>query len=150
MMKEEFDDVESRLKAVKFRPAPPGLRETILAVARKRKEATAWTTPLLRACLAACGGILVAVLALDALAAQSQSNRILALLNGAGATPSSFEARWAPIADDLQGVLESAEIEWGKRLMASREKTKAYDRADTLKYLLQEDSNASAMAKDLD
>jgi len=150
MMKKEFDDVESRLKAVKFRPAPPGLRETILGAARKRKKAAAWTTPLLRACLAACGGILVAVLALDALAARSQLSHILALFDGAGEPPSNFEAKWALLAEDLQGVLESAEIAREKRLMVSREKMKAYDRADTLKYLLQEDRNASAMAKDLD
>ncbi len=82
----ERRDIEGLLGSVKLKAAPPELREKVLRAAAKRREETAWTTPLLRQCMVACAALLLVVSIADGLMSRTQRDRLIAL--GGGPRPS--------------------------------------------------------------
>lgn len=115
-------DIERLLRSLPLKPAPPGLRERILKPAKAEREARAWTTPLLRACLAAGTGLLVLIFALDAVATRSQTVRLQALLGATRTTQSEAGREWASLDKDLGDSLTPDELAREKRILAFRQK----------------------------
>lgn len=112
-------EVERFLRSIVPRPAPPGLREKVLVRARGERQARAWTTPLLRACLAACGALLVLALVTDAFLSRQQTRRIQALLDGTGTSQIDFGREGADLAAELGGFLDPKQLalirDWASR-----------------------------------
>lgn len=77
-------NVEEMLRSAELKPAPPGLREKVLKAAANHKEEAAWTTPLLRWCLAGCVVALSVIFVADGLVTRTQQNRLQAVLDGFG------------------------------------------------------------------
>jgi hypothetical protein len=115
-------DIEPLLRSLPLKPAPPGLRERVLKPAKAEREARAWTTPLLRACLAACAGLLMLIFALDAVATRSQTVRLQALLGATRTTQSEAGREWASLDKDLGDSLTPDELAREKRILAFRQK----------------------------
>jgi len=120
--REEDAHTETLLRSLPLKPAPPGLRERILKPAKAEREARAWTTPLLRACLAAGAGLLVLIFALDAVATRSQTVRLQALLGATRTTQSDSVQEWTSLDKDLGDSLTPDELAREKRILAFRQK----------------------------
>jgi len=90
----ENDDIENRLKCLKLKQVPPGLREKVLETAVRRARAEALTTPLLRWCLAGCATILAAVFIADSAVTRHQNSHLRALFDGSGQTPAERSRKW--------------------------------------------------------
>jgi hypothetical protein len=116
-------DIEKRLQSVKLTPVPPGLREKVLGAALERKEATAWTTPLLRKCLAGCAVLLAAVFIADASASRTQNARVQAILDGTRITQSDEVRQWNAELEELRDAVGPGEIVRERWLLA-RQKVK--------------------------
>lgn len=142
--------LERTLESLALKPALPGLRERVLDAARKEREERAWTTPLLRACLAGCAVILIVIFALDGVASSNQARRLQALLDGNRMTGVAADTEWASLVKDLSGVLSPAELAREKRLLARQGRTyHGYD-FTLIKDFLKEDHDGSEIPKDPD
>jgi hypothetical protein len=128
-------DIEKRLQSVKLTPVPPGLREKVLGAALERKEATAWTTPLLRKCLVGCGLVLTIVFIADAGAGRTQNARVQAILDGTRFTQSDPLKQWNAELEELRDAVGPGEITREKRFRAQQ------------KQVLTRDSNARLRAR---
>jgi hypothetical protein len=149
MMSENYDDIEKRLKSIILKPAPPGLRDRILDTASKRQEAVAWTTPLLRKCLAGCAVLLALVFFTDLFLSRAQQNRLRALIDGSRQvqSPVDDESRWlAEVLEDPIGPNRLVQ----KEMAIVRQKNAAQvRREDILMQLLKEDFGDNETTKNL-
>ncbi|MGA2534280.1 MAG: hypothetical protein ABSG19_14740 [Candidatus Aminicenantales bacterium] len=116
-------EIEGRLKTIRLTPAPPGLREKILGAAQERKEATAWTTPLLRKCLAGCAVLLAVIFIADAGANRTQNARAQAVLDGTRITQTDEAKQWNAELEELRDALGPGGIARERSLQA-RQKIK--------------------------
>ncbi len=150
MNKEEERKLERTLASLAPIPAPQGLRERVLDAARKERQERAWTTPLLRACLAGCGVILIAVFALDGAASGKQASRLQALLDGNRISGSASDTEWASVAKDLGDVLSPADLAREKRLLAHQGPRAGNRPSGSIMEFLKENHDGSEIPKDLD
>jgi hypothetical protein len=114
------DEIERRLRSVRLGPAPPGLREKVLGAAREAKTATAWTTPLLRKCLAGCAVIMAAAFVADTAASSRQNARFQALLGGTRAAETDQDREGEPEDKELRDVLGPNALHVEKGPLAQR------------------------------
>ncbi len=98
-------DIERSLRSVTLKAAPPELREKVLRAAAKRREETAWTTPLLRRCLVACAIVLLVVFVADGLISRTQKDRFIALTGGPRPAASRSDDESALLAEALGGTV---------------------------------------------
>jgi hypothetical protein len=144
-------DIEKQLKSVRLRPAPPGLREKVLGAAQERKEATAWTTPLLRRCLAGCAALLAVVFIADDAATRKQNVRFQAILDGAHFTQSDQAKQWNEELEELRDALGPNDLAREKRLLALQKKEPSRNPGEGLwKGLSSEDIDGNKNTKDFD
>jgi hypothetical protein len=149
MSKDEARDIEERLKEIKLKPVPPGLKDKVLEAAREHKEESAWTTPLLRWCLAGCAALLAVVFITDGLVSHAQQNRLQALFDGSRTTPRLTEDGSRMLAEVL-GELASEKL-LVQSEMAAEKQTKAEQirREEILKELLLEDFDGNESKKNI-
>jgi hypothetical protein len=116
-------EIEGRLKTIRLTPAPPGLREKILGAAQERREATAWTTPLLRKCLVGCAVLLAVIFVADAGASRTQNARVQVILDGTRITRSDAVEQWNAQLKELSDAIGPGVIARERSLQA-RQKIK--------------------------
>ena len=81
MIEHDAEDIEESLKRIVPKPAPPGLRQRVLASAlESRKDAA--LTPRMRIAAIVCSILIVAILGADSLLGRHESAQIAALLDG--------------------------------------------------------------------
>ena len=90
--------MERELGRLAAAPVPPGLRQRVLGRAQEARSQTA-LSPWMRAAAVACGALIVAVLAIDPIAARQEAARMTALLDG--------RATSNPAADGLSELAEA-------------------------------------------
>jgi len=144
-------DIKERLRDVKLRPAPPGLRKRILAAARQRQEALAWTTPPLRKCLVGCAALLAAVFIADASASRTQNARIQAILDGTRITQSDGVKQWNAELEELRDAVGPGEIARERWLQARQKIKPSRGPSDEIwRELSREDLDGNKITKNLD
>jgi hypothetical protein len=116
-------DFEKRLKSIRLKEAPAGLREKILGTARQRQEATAWTTPLLRKCLAGCSVLLAVIFLADAGASRTQNARVQAILDGTRISRPEAVEQWNTQLEELRDAVGPGDFS-RERWLQARQKIK--------------------------
>ena len=103
MIEHDAEDIEESLKRIVPKPAPPGLRQRVLASAlESRKDAA--LTPRMRIAAIVCSILIVAVLGADSLLGRHESAQIAALLDDPGVLAQVEEdvrLLWAEVGGDL-------------------------------------------------
>jgi|GEM_PF-948059 len=148
MNEDEARDVEERLKEIQVKPAPPGLRRRVLDAAAKHKEGSAWTTPLLRWCLAACAAVILVVFLADGFISRSQTHRLEALLDGSRPATSWTDDGSRALAEVLGEPVAGKLLARSETAAELREKGEPLRREEILKELLTEDFDGSESKKD--
>jgi hypothetical protein len=98
---------ERWLRSITLKPAPPALRERVLAAAAEYRERKAWTTPLLRRWLAVCAAAVLAVSVADGLMSGTQRSRLIALGGGPRPSPIRPNDEAAVLAEALGDAVAS-------------------------------------------
>jgi len=115
---------ERWLRSVKLKPAPPALRDRVLAAAADYRERKAWTTPLLRRWLAVCAAAVLVVSVADGLMSGAQRGRLIALSGGprlAPIRPDDDAAKLAEVlGDNAASKLVAMEKAAGRRRTVRR------------------------------
>jgi hypothetical protein len=103
-MKENRErDIESLLRSMAPAPAPPDLRDQVLAAAAMQGSKSASSTPFVRACFATCAAILVVIGVADWALGRAENVRLAALVGPTLQTESrSYD--WAALDDVFDGL----------------------------------------------
>jgi hypothetical protein len=145
----ENDDIEKGLRSLKLKPAPPGLREKIVATAQKRKEDESWTTPLLQWCLAVCAAVLLAVFVVDGLVTRSQARHLQAMLDGSRPAMSRGDDGTPVLAEVLGEPAVEKLIARSEADTARQARAEQIHREEILKELLLEDFDGNESKKNI-
>jgi hypothetical protein len=146
----EYEDFEKKLKAVALRPAPPGLREKVLGAARGRQDEAAWTTPLLRWCLAGCTVVIAVIFIMDAGFSRRQQECLQAVFNGYRESQSNFANEGQVLIKDLKDFFGSKQVPWEIWVLAHQREANGNRRSAFIGEFFREDHSGSEIAKDLD
>jgi hypothetical protein len=150
MKKAEDQDVEGLLRSTRLKPARPGLREKVLDAAAKHKEETAWTTPLLRWCLAGCAVVLAVIFVMDAGLSRRQQERLRSVFNGYRGSQSNFAKEGQALIKDLNDFFGSKQPPLERWALAHQREANGNRRSAFIGEFFREDHNGSEIAKDLD
>jgi hypothetical protein len=148
MIMGENDDLERWLNGLEFKPAPSDLREKVLRAAVKYKEETAWTTPLLRKCLAGCGILLALIFLTDHLLSRAQQDRVQALLDRSRQVRGQADDQTRFLAEVLEDLGGSTKLVQKEMAVGREKKAERVRRADILRELLKEEFIDGERTKD--
>jgi hypothetical protein len=149
MKKDEAKGIEVRLREIRLKPAPPGLRRKVLDAAAKHKEESAWTTPLLRWCLAGCVAVLLVVFLADGLVSRSQTGRLQALLDGSRQARSRTDEGSRVLAEVLGEPVRPGLLVQSEMAAEKQAKVEQTRRKEILRELLREDFDGNESKKNI-
>jgi len=122
VIKDKNRDIEIRLRSIKLRPAPAGLRDRVLEAAEQNKTQNSVMPPLLWRSVACCTLILAFVLGLDAFLAGRQTRHFQSYLDGNRFLQGAPDMGWLELAKDLDEPAGSGLLGQVKRLLAAQTK----------------------------
>lgn len=140
-------NIEEMLRSAELKPASPGLREKVLQAAARHKEDAAWTTPLLRWCLACCAIALSVIFVADGLVARTQRNRLQALFDGSRLAQNRTDDESRVLAEVLGKSVSRNLLVQNELAVAQQTKAGQIRREEILKGLLTEDFDGSESKK---
>jgi hypothetical protein len=140
-------NVEEMLRSAELKPAPPGLREKVLQAAAKHKEEAAWTTPLLRWCLAGCAVALSVIFVADGLVARTQRDRLQAFFDGSRPARNSADDNSRVLAEVCGESVTGKMLAQNELALAQKPKANELRREDMIRELLKEDFDGSESTK---
>jgi hypothetical protein len=140
-------DVEEMLRSAELKPAPLGLKEKVLKAAAESAEAKAWTTPMLRWCLAGCAVALSVIFVADGLVSRTQRDRLQALFDGSRPARSPADDGSRMLADVYGGSVAGTMLAQNELALAQNPKANELRRENMIRELLKEDFDGSEGAE---